>query len=70
MIDSGMPTKNTCICGISRDSTPSPILNSRPNTRNGAGELDADAERAARSCVVSSVGDVADDRHLAGPEQP
>ena len=35
-IDSGTPTKNTCICGIRRDSTPSPILNTRPNTRNGA----------------------------------
>ena len=35
-IDSGRPMKNTCICGISRDNTPKPRLNSNPNTRNGA----------------------------------
>ncbi len=35
-IDSGSATKNTCICGISRDSTPSPILKISPKTRNGA----------------------------------
>ena len=36
MIDSGSATKNTCICGISRDSTPSPMLNRKPKTMNGA----------------------------------
>ena len=35
-IDIGRPTKKTCICGIRRESTPSPRLNSRPNTTNGA----------------------------------
>src|SRR5881227_2950233 len=36
MIEAGRPTKNTCICGIRRASTPSPRLNRRPNTMNGA----------------------------------
>ena len=67
-IDSGMPTKNTCICGISRDSTPSPRLNSRPNTRNGADELDADAERGGDR-AGDERRDVADERHLARLEQ-
>jgi len=33
--------KNTCICGISRDNTPSPRLNSNPNTYTKRGCDDA-----------------------------
>ncbi|KAF0121537.1 MAG: hypothetical protein FD152_3821 [Xanthobacteraceae bacterium] len=32
----GMATKKTCICGISLDSTPSPMLKTSAKTRNGA----------------------------------
>ena len=66
-IDSGMPTKNTCICGISRDSTPSPRLNRSPNTRNGAASC-TPMRKAPATVLGQRVGDVAQHRHLAGPE--
>jgi hypothetical protein len=64
-IDSGSATKNTCICGISRDSTPSPILNSSPKARNG---VDADAKRAGGD-LGDQRRDVADGGHFARLEQ-
>ena len=67
-IDSGTPTKNTCICGISRDSTPSPRLNRRPNTRNGA-ESWMPMRNAPATVRGHQRGDVADQRHLARAEQ-
>ena len=53
-IDSGTPTKNTCICGISRASTPSPILNTRPNTRNGADSCMPMRNAPAKVLVISA----------------
>jgi hypothetical protein len=32
----GMARKNTCSCGISRESTPTPRLNRMPKAMNGA----------------------------------
>ena len=53
-IDSGMPTKNTCICGISRDRMPSPRLNRSPNTRNGAA-ICTPMRKAPATVVVSAL---------------
>ena len=66
-IVSGMPTKNTCICGISFARMPSPMLNRSPNTRNGAA-ICTPMRKAPATVVRQRVGDVAEHRHLAGPE--
>ena len=53
-IESGRPTKNTCICGISRESTPSPKLKSRPKTMNGAESCTPMRKASAMVRVVSA----------------
>jgi hypothetical protein len=35
VIEAGVATKNTCICGIRRESTPRPRLNRMPKAMNG-----------------------------------
>ncbi len=52
-IMAGMARKNTCNCGIMRESTPRPTLKTRPNTRNGA-EICTAVEKEEVATVIAS----------------
>lgn len=53
-IAAGVATKNTCICGIRRESTPRPRLNRMPKAMNGAEICTARVKPRATACTAKA----------------